>query len=74
MLELSWAFLKRKTELTVLDFVTQANRKYDFASRLRALTLNPEKNIKRQIEEGFTFLPHGCSIVMEKKASIRSFI
>ena len=57
-----------KTELTVLDFVAQANRKYDFASRFRALTLNPEKNIKRQIEEGFTFLPHGCSIVMEKKA------
>ena len=57
-----------KTELTVLDFVAQANRKYDFASRFRALTLNPEKNIKRQIEEGFTLLPHGCSIVMEKKA------
>ena len=57
-----------KTELTVLDFVAQANRKYDFASRFRALTLNPEKNIKRQVEEGFTFLPHGCSIVMEKKA------
>lgn len=57
-----------KTELTVLDFVAQANRKYDFASRFRALTLNPEKNIKRQIEDGFTFLPHGCSIVMEKKA------
>jgi len=57
-----------KSELTVLDFVAQANRKYDFASRFRALTLNPEKNIKRQIEDGFTFLPHGCSIVMEKKA------
>ena len=57
-----------KTELTVLDFVAQANRKYDFASRFRALTLNPDKNIKRQIEDGFTMLPHGCSIVMEKKA------
>lgn len=57
-----------KTELTVLDFVAQANRKYDFASRFRALTLHPEKNIKRQIEDGFTLLPHGCSIVMEKKA------
>ena len=57
-----------KTELTVLDFVAQANRKYDFASRFRALTLNPEKNIQKQIKEGFTFLPLGCSIVMEKKA------
>ena len=57
-----------KTELTVLDFVAQANRKYDFASRFRALTLQPEKNIQKQINEGFTLLPLGCSIVMEKKA------
>lgn len=57
-----------KTELTVLDFIAQANRKYDFASRFRALTLHPEKNIQKQIKEGFTLLPLGCSIVMEKKA------
>lgn len=57
-----------KTELTVLDFVAQANRKYDFSSRFRALTLHPEKNILKQIKEGFTLLPLGCSIVMEKKA------
>ena len=57
-----------KTELTVLDFVAQANRKYDFASRFRALTLHPEKNIQNQIKDGFTLLPLGCSIVMEKKA------
>ena len=57
-----------KTELTVLDFVAQSNRKYDFASRFRALMLNPEKNIVKQIKDGFTLLPSGCSIVMEKKA------
>lgn len=57
-----------KKELTVLDFVAQANRKYDFASRFRALTLNPEKNIQKQIKDGFTLLPLGCSIVIEKKA------
>lgn len=57
-----------KTELTVLDFIAQANRKYDFASRFRGLTLHPEKNIQKQIKEGFTLLPLGCSIVMEKKA------
>ena len=57
-----------KTELTVLDFVAQANKKYDFASRFRALTLYPEKNIQKQIKEGFTLLPLGCSIVMEQKA------
>jgi superfamily II DNA or RNA helicase len=57
-----------KTELTVLDFVAQANQKYDFASRFRALSLYPEKNISQQIKDGFTLLPHGCSIVMEKLA------
>ncbi len=61
-----------KTELTVLDFVAQANNKYDFANRFRALSLNPQKNIKKQIIDGFAFLPHGCSIVMEKMA--RSYI
>ena len=57
-----------KTELTVLDFVAQAHKKYDFASKFRALTLRPEKNITQQIENGFTFLPPGCSIIMEKQA------
>ena len=57
-----------KTELTVLDFVAQANQKYDFTNRFRALMTNPEKNVEKQIKEGFTFLPYGCSIVMEKKA------
>ena len=57
-----------KTELTVLDFVGQANRKYDFASRFRALTLQLDKSIHKQIRDGFTLLPMGCSIVMEKKA------
>lgn len=57
-----------KTELTVLDFVAQANKKYDFTARFRALSLSPDKNVKKQVEEGFAFLPHGCTIVMEKLA------
>lgn len=57
-----------KAELTVLDFVAQAYRKYDFASKFRALTLRPEKNIAQQIANGFTLLPTGCSIIMEKQA------
>lgn len=57
-----------KTELTVLDFVAQANKKYEFANRFRALTLHPEKDIATQVKDGFTLLPPGCSIIMEKKA------
>lgn len=52
----------------MLDFVAQVNKKYDFAGKFRALTLRPEKNIVQQIENGFTLLPTGCSIIMEKKA------
>ena len=57
-----------KTELTVLDFVAQANKKYEFANRFRALSLHPEKNIATQVKDGFTLLPTGCNIIMEKKA------
>ena len=57
-----------KTELTVLDFVAQANKKYDFTNKFRALTLKPTKNIQREVQEGFTSLPAGCTIIMEKKA------
>lgn len=57
-----------KTELTVLDFVSKANRRFDFASKFRALTTNPSKNIAHQIKEGFTVLPFGCNIIMEQKA------
>lgn len=57
-----------KTQLTVLDFVAQVNRNYDFASRFRALFLKPEGNVAEQVNHGFTLLPHGCSIHMEEKA------
>lgn len=57
-----------KNELTVMDFVAQANKKYDFTNRFRALTLNPGKDIETQIKKGFTLLPHGCNIIMEQKA------
>lgn len=57
-----------KSELTVLDFVGQVNRKYDFASKFKALSLKPEKSIRDQVAEGFAFLPMGCSIIMEQKA------
>jgi len=54
--------------LTVLDFVLQAHHNYNFESRLRPL-LNPSgKPLQTQITEGFTMLPRGCSITMDKIA------
>lgn len=57
-----------KDVLTVLDFVAQANKSYDFASRFRALLTKPDVNIEKQCHDGFTFLPTGCYIHMEEKA------
>ena len=57
-----------KDFLTVLDFVAQVNRQYDFTSRFRALCLRKDRSIEEQVKTGFTLLPHGCSIYMERKA------
>ena len=55
--------------LTVLDYVAQANKKYSFESRFRALVgKNISNRIEDQIEKGFTYLPRGCAIEMDKLA------
>lgn len=56
-----------KNLLTVLDFVCQLNRHYDYAGRFRSLLTRTDQPLKRQVTEGFTLLPHGCSIHMEEK-------
>lgn len=57
-----------KQLLTVFDFVAQLNNKYDFTSRFRSLMVRKDRSIVDQVREGFTLLPHGCSIHMEEKA------
>ncbi len=57
-----------KQVLTVLDFVAQLNRNYDYASRFRSLMLRTDKKLDEQIKNGFTVLPYGCSIHLEEKA------
>ncbi len=57
-----------KTCLTVLDFVAQANKSYNYESRFRALIGRSTCGIEKEIRNGFTFLPRGCSITMEKQA------
>ena len=57
-----------KTELTVLDFVAQANNKYNYESRFRALIGPSNTTVKEQVAKGFTMLPRGCSINMELQA------
>jgi superfamily II DNA or RNA helicase len=57
-----------KTVLTVLDFVSQLHKKYDYAKRFRSLMTRTDRSVKDQIQHGFTLLPHGCHIHMEEKA------
>lgn len=59
---------ENKQQLTVFDFVAQLNQKYDFASRFRSLLTRTDKSVEDQVKNGFTFLPHGCTIHMEEKA------
>lgn len=57
-----------KTHLTVLDFIGHMHQKFDFVSRLSALTGNPAHRMNREIQEGFPHLPASCVIRLEKVA------
>ncbi|MCF8010750.1 MAG: DUF3427 domain-containing protein [Clostridiales bacterium] len=54
--------------LTVLDFIGQANRKYNFEEKFKALLIKTARGIQREMAEGFTGLPKGCFVQLEKKA------
>jgi superfamily II DNA or RNA helicase len=57
-----------KEALTVLDFVGQANSKFNFAQRYRALLGRTRRTVEYEFEHGFIHLPRGCSIQMERQA------
>ena len=54
--------------LTVLDFIGQAHKKYNFESKFAVLLGNTQKSVKGEIERGFPFFPKGCYIKLEKQA------
>jgi len=55
--------------LTVLDFIGQANKKYSFEDKFKALLSNTGHGMQKEIKEGFSNLPRGCFISLEKMAS-----
>lgn len=61
----------KKECLTVLDFVGQANNKYNFGSKFAALLQTSNRGVKNEILNGFTDLPKGCYIKLEKVAKER---
>jgi hypothetical protein len=60
-----------KSCLTVLDFIGQAHRSFRFDLRYRALLGGTRDQLKQQIEEGFPFLPAGCSLQLDRVSSDR---
>ena len=54
--------------LTVLDFVGQAHKNYNFEEKFRALIGKTNHSVKQYIENGFLTLPKGCYIQLEKQA------
>ena len=55
--------------LTVLDFIGQANKKYNFEEKFAALLSNTTHSVSREIKEGFVSAPKGCYIQLEKIAA-----
>jgi DNA or RNA helicases of superfamily II len=54
--------------LTVLDFIGQANNKYNFEEKFAALLSNTKVSVEKEIKRGFVSVPKGCYIKLEKIA------
>ena len=57
-----------KSSLAVLDLIGQQHREFRFDERLRAI-LDPRRGpIAKQVEEGFPFLPAGCTVDLDRQS------
>ena len=54
--------------LTVLDFIGRQHSEFRFDLRFRALTGGSRRDVQRGVEGGFTFLPPGCHVELDKVA------
>jgi hypothetical protein len=57
-----------KSVCTVLDFVGMHRKEFRFDRRFRALLGGTRKELERQVEEGFPFLPAGCHLELDRVA------
>lgn len=55
--------------LTVIDFIGQAHRRYNYQEKFQALLSKTRKAMKHEINQGFPSVPKGCSIRLEKVAT-----
>lgn len=54
--------------LTVLDFIGQAHASYNFQDKFRALMGRTKHSLTYYVDNGFSNLPRGCFIQLEKQA------
>ncbi|MGI6252802.1 MAG: DUF3427 domain-containing protein [Aminivibrio sp.] len=59
---------ENKECLTVLDFIGQANQRYNFEEKYAALLSNTSRSVQKEVRDGFISLPKGCFIQLEKVA------
>lgn len=55
--------------LTVLDFIGQANKKYNFEDKFAALLSASSRSVIKELGEGFVSVPKGCYIQLERMAA-----
>jgi superfamily II DNA or RNA helicase len=60
---------ENKDCLTVLDFIGQANKRYNFEEKFAALLSNSSHSVQHELKNGFLSAPKGCYIQLEKKAA-----
>jgi superfamily II DNA or RNA helicase len=59
---------REKPCLTVLDFIGNARREFRFDRRFRAILGGTTRQVERQIEAGFPYLPPGCAMQLDSRA------
>ncbi|MCB9834204.1 MAG: DUF3427 domain-containing protein [Planctomycetes bacterium] len=52
--------------LTALDFVGHAHRRFRYDLKYRAITRGSRRELRDQVEDGFPYLPAGCSIQLDR--------
>ena len=57
-----------KAYLTVIDLIGQQHRQFRFEDRLRAIVDEGNGSIRQQAEEGFPYLPSGCSLTLDEQS------
>jgi superfamily II DNA or RNA helicase len=60
-----------KSLCTVLDFVGHHRKEFRYDRRFQALLGGSRSHVARQVSDGFPFLPSGCSMQLDRVATIR---